>query len=281
MTPLGIVAMAGAVVSTIAIVRRPTRSHRVQAQFALALVSWGALWFASASSFAKDGMSNLPIHMVGHIIVMFMVPMGLVYSGAARSTWWVMQPATRRRLLRWWYVKRRWRVPRLLGHPLTAALVMNAVMVTSHVPRVFDAVMEHDWSMNWIMEPAFLLSGLFFFHFIVSSPPRKNRARLHYQLIMVVFTMIEMVLLAMAMAIFTHTSWYSVMNPGHAMAGMPATTLNQAFQEQQLAAAILWICGDFWAVPCLVEIIRRVVEREGSVLGALERTSNQYLTKVN
>ena len=83
-----------------------------------------------------------------------------------------------------------------------------------------------------------------------------------------------MLLLAMAMSIFTRTSWYAIMDPVTGMSGMPgmsmhATTLAQAFHEQQLSAAILWICGDFWAIPSLVVIVRRVTLRDGSLFQAL------------
>lgn len=280
MAPLGVVAVLGVILAVVAQVRRPTRSRRVQLQFAVALVSWGLLWFATASSFARDGMANLPDHMIGHVIVMFLVPMGLVGSASARSLWWVIGTETRRRLLRWWYVRRPVHVPPSVGGPVAAALVLNAVMVSAHVPRVFDAVMEHTWAMEWLMEPAFLLSGLFFFHFLIPAPPRKVRARLRLQLFMVLLTMLEMLVMAMAMSIFTKAAWYSVMVAGSgAMAGMnmsgaAASTL-QAFHQQQLAAAILWICGDFWAVPCLVLIMRRLVMREGSLFAALERQSSR------
>ncbi len=277
MNPSGVIAVVGALVTLASWWRRPSRSTRVLWQGALALGSFGALWFAGASAFAREGMSSLPVHMVSHIIVMFLVPIGLIYSGAARSFWWVLPVVARRRLLRWWYLNRRWHAPRVLAHPLTAAVVLNAVMVLAHSPRVFDAIMEHGWSMDWIMEPTFLLSGLYFFHFLVTSPPRANRVRLRWQLAMVVVTMAEMVVLAMAMSIFTQHSWYSVMDPIPGMPAMPgmgmhAATLAQAFSDQQLAAAILWICGDFWAVPCLVVIVRRVIAREGSLFAALDRS---------
>jgi len=280
MAPLGMVALLGVVVTVVSFVRRAVRSRRTTLQSALAVASWALLWFAAASPFAKRGMSNLPDHMIGHVIVMFLVPMGLVGSGSARSWWWVLTAPRRRAVLRWWNVRRRWRLPSREWNPILAAIVLNAVMVTSHLPGVFDAVMTHQWAMDWLMEPAFLLSGLFFFHFLLPSPPRGVRVRLRLQLFMVLVTMLEMLILAMAMSIFTKAAWYSVMLAGTgSMAGMnmssAATSVTQAFHQQQLAAAILWVCGDFWAVPCLVLITRRLVMREGSLLGALERQSSR------
>ena len=281
MTPAGILAIIGVVVAIVAMLRRPSRSRRVLAQFVLSLLSWGALWFAAGSSFSREGMTSLPIHMISHVIVMFLVPMGLIGSATLRSSWWVLGVQSRRRILRWWYLTRTWHAPRWLIHPVTATIVLNVVMVSAHTPRTFDAIMSHSWAMDWIMEPAFLLSGLFFFHFLISAPPRKNRVALRLQLFMIIVTMFEMLVLAMAMSIFTKAAWYSVMKPIPGMAHMPgmgmhATTLAQAFQQQQLAAAILWVCGDFWAVPCLVLIIRRLVMRDGSVFAALERQSAKF-----
>ncbi len=278
MTPLGIVAILGAILSMLAYGARKGHSSRSKIQFVVALATWGLLWFATGSTFARDGMMNLPDHMVGHVIVMFVVPMGLVGSASGRSFWWVMSASSRRRLLRWWYIGRRRHVSTLLANPIVAALVLNIVMVSAHLPVVFDWVMERTWVMDWVMEPAFLLSGLFFFHYLVPAVPRKIRVRLRLQLLMVVVTMLEMLVMAMSMSIFTKAAWYSVMyGQPRPMAGMtmtgPVITVAQAFHQQQLAAAILWICGDFWAVPCLVLITRRLITRDGSLFAALEGQS--------
>ena len=280
MTPLGVVAIIGAVVAMLGYGVRATKSRRLKLQFALSLVTWAVLWFATGSQFAQDGMMNLPDHMIGHVIVMFLVPMGLIASASGRSFWWTLGLRSRRRLLRWWYVNRRWRTPKALANPIAAAVLLNVVMVAAHLPRVFDFVMLHTWAMDWLMEPAFLLSGLFFFHYLIPAVPRRIRVRLRLQLLMVVATMLEMLIMAMAMSIFTKAAWYSVMyGPPRAMPGMtmngPIITATQAFHQQQLAAAILWICGDFWAVPCLVLITRRLVSREGSLFAALERQSER------
>jgi len=284
MAPLGVVAIIGAALSIISFLRRPSRRQRTQLQFIASIFSWTSLWFATASSFASSGMTNLTSHMIGHVIVMFLVPIGLVLSGTARSWWWLLPVNSRRKVLRWWNVDRDVRVPKFLFNPISAALVLNAVMIASHIPSVFDASMEHQWGMDYLLEPSFLLSGLFFFHFIVSSSPRKNKVGIRLQLFMVLSTMLEMLVMAMSLSIFSNSAWYAVMKPmagmtNMNMAGMtmPATTLLEAFHQQQLAAGVLWVCGDFWAVPCLILIIRRLANRNGgSLFNALNRGSEKF-----
>jgi len=284
MAPLGVVAIIGAALSIISFLRRPSRRQRTQLQFIASIFSWTSLWFATASSFASSGMTNLTSHMIGHVIVMFLVPIGLVLSGTARSWWWLLPVDSRRKVLRWWNVDRNVRVPKFFFNPISAALVLNVVMVTSHIPAVFDASMEHRWEMDYLLEPSFLLSGLFFFHFIVSSLPRKNKVGIRLQLFMILSTMLEMLVMAMSLSIFSNSAWYAVMKPmagmtNMNMAGMtmPATTLLEAFHQQQLAAGVLWVCGDFWAVPCLIIIIRRLANRNGgSLFNALNRGSEKF-----
>ena len=85
MSPLGVLAVAGAVATILAFDRRRVRTTRSSAYALLALFSWVVLWFATSSAFARRGMTNLPDHMIAHVLVMFLVPMGLIYSGFVRS----------------------------------------------------------------------------------------------------------------------------------------------------------------------------------------------------
>ena len=283
MNPLALTSVVGALLSLAALLRRRQRSAKTYALSGLSVASWGLLWFATGSPFAALGMSNLLDHMIAHVIVMFSVPMGLIASGTLRSWSWILPVGSRRRLMRWWYVRRRVRVPRLEANAVVAALIMNAVMVSAHLPAVFDAVMSRQWAMDWFLEPVFLLSGLLFFHYLIPAWPRRVHTRLRFQLVMVVVTMIEMLIVAMAMSIFSKGNWYTTMSqpampgmppmPGMGAMGVSAAT---AFHRQQLAAGLLWICGDFWGVPCLVLIVRRLSKRDGSIFGVLERQSERF-----
>jgi putative membrane protein len=266
-TPIAVVALAGLFASVNKIVR--VRSGRGRG--VVALGSWALLWFATGSPFATAARQQLPLHMVAHVLVMFVVPMGLVFSGASRHWWWLVGPAHRRRLLTWWYRTRRWHAPATLGHPLLAGIALNVVMVLSHLPRIFDAAMAHDVAMSWLLEPAFFLSGVWFFHFVMPSGVRRLRTRLRWQLLLVVMTMLEMLVMAMSMSIFSHAAWYAM-----PMTAMGAMTMSVSLHDQQLAAAILWICGDFWAVPCLVLIVRRAILRDGSLFTTLERQASRW-----
>jgi cytochrome c oxidase assembly factor CtaG len=144
-----------------------------------------------------------------------------------------------------------------------AVVLFNAVMVTWHIPVIFDWASWHGWVMDWLMGPSFVIVGLLFWRVILPSHPHSPRGSTRIQIIAIVATAFEMLVLAMAMSIFTKAPWYSM----NVMIDGPAAAL----RDQRWAAGILWVCGDFWAVPALVLIVTRLSSASGGVSAAFER----------
>jgi cytochrome c oxidase assembly factor CtaG len=179
---------------------------------------------------------SLPWHMVGHVLTMFLIPMPLG----------------------WMMAQRIHRFP----PPWFAVGSLNVVMIVSHVPRIFDAVMNAGTVATELQSFVFFAAGVNFFALVFhpSTPLRWSAGG-------VIFTMAVMLGLAMSMSIFTSSAWYE------SVGEMPGMVMDGDFAAQQLAAAILWICGDIWAVPVLVWLLRVRISREGSLLAMLDRYS--------
>jgi len=208
------------------------------------------------------------VHMIQHLLLMFAAPV-LIVAGAPWQPLLDGLPgrlgreATRQVMAGGWS-----RPVRAAGgfllRPWVAVTAFNLAMVAWHLPGPFDLGTRDQAVQIWLVHGSFLVTGvLFWLQFIPSAPFRIRMSRAG-QAIALVLTNAQMWILAMSMSFLTSSSWYSV------YAHVPGVSL-PPLADQQLGAAILWVCGDFWAVPTMIYVIRRMLAEEGDVSSAVDR----------
>jgi putative membrane protein len=208
------------------------------------------------------------VHMIQHLLLMFAAP-SLVVLGAPWQPLLDGLPgrlgrsADREELAARWPGPLR-RVGSWLAGPWVAIAAFNAVMVAWHLPAALDLAVRHQAVAIWLLHSTYFLAGVAFFVQFIPSPPLRLRMSAMGQIGALLLTNIIMWVLAMSMGILTSHSWYSVYNH------IPGVTL-PAFADQQIGAGILWVCGDFWAVPLMISVVRRLIAEDGSVGSALDK----------
>jgi putative membrane protein len=213
------------------------------------------------------------VHMVQHLLLMFAAPI-LVVAGAPWQPLLDALPGRTGRSVTAGVLRGGWSRPlRAVGgwflRPWVAVTTFNVVMLAWHVPALFDLAENNQAVHIWLMHASFFVAGVLFWLQFIPSPPFRMRMPPEAQAVAIVATNIIMWILAMAMGILTSVSWYPVYNH------IPGVTL-PPFADQQIGAGILWVCGDFWAIPTLIVIVRRIIHADGSLGAALDKMLGRH-----
>ncbi len=234
---------------------RPAIRRRRRARSLLFYAGLVALAIAVCSPIDYWASDYFFMHMIQHLLLMFAAP-ALVVAGAPWQPLLAALPGGLRHRLVHLIVRARTTVPRaptaLTRGPWLAIALFNAVMIAWHVPALFDLAERSQAVHIWLMHGSFFGAGMAFWAQFIPSPPLHRRMPLVSRAAALVGTNLVMVGLAMALGLFSSASWYPV------YAHVPGVIL-PPFTDQQIGAAILWVCGELWAVPALGIVISRLL----------------------
>ena len=202
------------------------------------------------------------MHMVQHLLLMFAAPT-LIVAGAPWQPLLTAIPGRPAVAGTGWSRPLR-AVGRWLLRPWVAVVAFNLVMLLWHVPALLDLAENNHAVQVWLLQSSYLIVGILFWLQFIPSPPLRMRMVPEAQAVALVATNVIMWLLAMSMSFLTSVSWYPVYDH---VAGVTLPP----FADQQIGAGILWVCGDFWAVPALIVVFRRIINADGSLGSALDK----------
>jgi putative membrane protein len=216
------------------------------------------------------------VHMIQHLLLMFAAP-SLIVAGAPWQPLLAALPGRSGRSVTRGVLAGGWSRPlRAVGgfflRPWVAVALFNVVMVFWHLPRPFDVAEENQAVHIWLMHGSFFAAGVLFWLQFIPSPPFRRQMPLVSQAGALLATNVIMVGIAMALSLFVSGSVYSVYDH------VPGVTL-PPLADQQIGAAILWVCGDFWALPTMIMIVRQLISSDGGITGALDKMLNRGAAK--
>jgi putative membrane protein len=247
---------------------RPERTRQRRRRSLLFYAGLGVLLIAVLSPVDYWADDYFFVHMIQHLLLMFAAPT-LIVAGAPWQPLLDALPgglgrAATRGVLRgaWWRPVRA--VAGAALRPWAAVVIFNVVMVAWHVPALFDLAERNGAVHVWLMHGSFLAAGVLFWLQFIGSPPLRIRMPAASQAMALLGTNVVMWVLAMSMGILSSRPWYPVYDH------VPGVTL-APFADQQIGAGILWVCGDFWAVPCMISVFRRLIDEDGDVSSAIDR----------
>jgi len=208
------------------------------------------------------------VHMLQHLLLMFAAPT-MIVAGAPWQPLLDGLPWRTGRSVTAGVLRGGWSRPlRAAGgwllRPWVSVVAFNLVMLFWHIPGPFDLAENNAYVHIWLMHASFFIVGVLFWLQFIPSPPFRMRMPPEGQAVALVATNVIMWILAMSMSFLTTVSWYPVYDH------IPGVTL-APFASQQIGAGILWVCGDFWAIPMLIVVVRRVIDADGSLGAALDK----------
>jgi cytochrome c oxidase assembly factor CtaG len=243
-----------------------TRQRRIRSLWFYAGLAVLLLAVDSPIDYWSD--SYFTVHMVQHLLLMFAAP-SLVVAGAPGQPLLAALPGRSGKAVTRSVLAGRWARPAraaftFVTGPVVAVAAFNLAMIVWHIPAAFDLAADNPAVHVWLEHGSFFATGVLFWLQFIPSPPFRSRMPLLGRAAALLATNVVMIFIAMSLSIFATHSVYAPYQH------VPGVTL-PAFADQQIGAAVLWVCGDFWALPTMIVTIRKLLSDETGVGTALDR----------
>ncbi len=211
-------------------------------------VAWyagiAAILLALDSGIERYDTTLFSVHMIQHMLLVFVAPPLLLYAGPVTLLLRVSSAATRRR---WILPVLHSRLMRWLSFPVVSWLLFAAVMWGTHFSPLFDASLENEL-VHRLEHGLFLATALLFWLPLVGPDPSPWRMGSAGRILYAGLQMPQNTFLAVAIFMST-TPLY----PHY------VTTVRSwgptVLEDQQLAGGLMWIGGDFTFIAAVILLV--------------------------
>ncbi|MBI2780793.1 MAG: cytochrome c oxidase assembly protein [Chloroflexi bacterium] len=219
-----------------------------------------AIAFALLSGVERYGTTLFSVHMVQHLLLMFVAAPLLVLAAPVTQLLRAASPG----------IRGRWLVPVLhstpvaaLGHPVVTWLTFTVVLWATHFSPLFDLALE-DRGVHDLEHALYLASSFLFWWPAVAADPARRRmpypGRAGYFLLQLPANSF----LGMAI-LFAATPLY----PHYLSLGSPYGITVLA--DQELAGGLMWLAGDVVLIPAILAVVAAWMRHEERDAPAAER----------
>ena len=139
------------------------------------------------------------------------------------------------------------KVRRIASRPWTPVVLFNANMLFWHLPGPFDLGASNQAVHIWLQHGSFFGLGLCLWLQIFGSYPFRPALAPVGRVAALIASNVTMVIIAMTMVMFAHDLY-----PWYASRGLAAQE-----SDQQIAGAILWVCGEVTFLPSILYTVMK------------------------
>jgi putative membrane protein len=208
------------------------------------LAGMAALAFALLSGIDRYDTTLFSVHMVQHVLLTLVAAPLIASSGPITLLLRIAAPGTRRRLI---LPVLHARLIRVLTFPVVAWVIFAVVMWTSHFSPLFDAALE-DPLIHDLEHAAFLAAALLFWWPALGVDPTPWRIAHPVRALYVFLQMSQNTLLAVVLVNATGVLYPHYATVQRAWGPTP-------FEDQQMAAALMWVAGDLLFLGAIFAIL--------------------------